>query len=72
MDRIMMTSDEFSMTVPAGNYFLMGDNRAASLDSRSFGPVSERYFTGRVWLRAWPLDRWTTFKYADGSTSLPR
>lgn len=66
----VVTSGEFSVTVPAGNYFLLGDNREASLDSRSFGAVAERYIVGRVWLRAWPLDRWTAFKYSDGSTVL--
>jgi len=65
---ITTTSSDFSVTVPAGSYFLMGDNRNASLDSRIFGPVSERYLIGRVWLRAWPLDRWTTFEYSDGFT----
>ena len=62
------TDGDFDVTVPSGSYFLMGDNRNASLDSRIFGPVPERYLIGRVWLRAWPLDRLTSFKYSDGST----
>src|SRR3989338_386795 len=63
----IVTNGELSVTVPAGYYFLMGDNRNASLDSRNFGPVAERYIVGRVWLRAWPFDRWMTFGYSDGS-----
>ncbi|MDP3985164.1 MAG: signal peptidase I [bacterium] len=41
----------------AEEYFLMGDNRPASLDSRVFGPVHLEYLVGRAWIRGWPLDR---------------
>ncbi len=36
-------------------YFLMGDNRDASLDSRVIGPIPLANITGRVWLRGLPL-----------------
>jgi signal peptidase I len=39
------------------SYFLMGDNRPNSLDSRSFGPVQEDRIIGRVVLRYWPIDQ---------------
>ncbi|OGY79281.1 MAG: signal peptidase I [Candidatus Kerfeldbacteria bacterium RIFCSPHIGHO2_02_FULL_42_14] len=51
-DRIHVLKDE--------DYFLLGDNRPASLDSRSIGPVPRKKIIGRVWLRAWPLRRATT------------
>lgn len=38
-------------------YFLMGDNRDASLDSRAIGPIPFGNITGRVWIRGLPLDR---------------
>ncbi|MFL5806235.1 MAG: signal peptidase I [Roseiflexaceae bacterium] len=38
-------------------YFLMGDNRPSSLDSRSFGSVSGDRMIGRVVMRYWPLDK---------------
>ncbi len=38
-------------------FFLMGDNRNASMDSRSFGPVSRDFLIGRVWFRGWPPEK---------------
>jgi signal peptidase I len=41
----------------ADSYFVMGDNRPSSLDSRSFGPVLGDRIVGRVVVRYWPLDK---------------
>ena len=38
-------------------YFVMGDNRPSSQDSRVFGPVDETLILGRAWLRYFPLER---------------
>jgi signal peptidase I len=43
-----------NVTIPADNYFVLGDNRAASADSRSFGAVPRKQFVGKVVLRIWP------------------
>ena len=43
--------------VPAGTYFVMGDNRTMSQDSRVFGPIKESTIVGRVFLRIWPVTR---------------
>jgi signal peptidase I len=38
-------------------YFVMGDNRGYSLDSRSFGPIKSSDIVGRVWVRGFPFNR---------------
>lgn len=43
-------------------YYVLGDNRNASKDSRSFGPVNQDFITGKVLLRGWPFDRITVFE----------
>ena len=51
-DKVTLVDDE---------YYFMGDNRKNSLDSRVFGPVSDKFLIGRVWIRGWPLDRLDVF-----------
>jgi signal peptidase I len=46
--------------VPAGTYFVMGDNRGNSCDSRYWGPIAKSSIVGRVDLRIWPL---TAFRF---------
>lgn len=43
--------------VPSGTVFVLGDNRADSEDSRSFGPVPTSDLVGQVLIRVWPLSR---------------
>lgn len=42
-------------TIPPGDYFMMGDNRGDSSDSRVIGPVSGQLIVGRAFVRVWPL-----------------
>jgi signal peptidase I len=44
-------------TVPAGDVFVMGDNRTNSQDARANGPIKESSIVGRVFLRIWPPGR---------------
>ena len=43
-------------------YFLMGDNRSDSEDSRRYGPVGCHLIVGVVWLRYWPPSQWARFQ----------
>ncbi|MDE2141636.1 MAG: signal peptidase I [Elusimicrobia bacterium] len=43
--------------VPPHSYFMMGDNRDHSCDSRYWGPVEERYIKGNAWFLYWPPSR---------------
>jgi signal peptidase I len=41
--------------VPANDYFMMGDNRGDSCDSRYWGPISRALIVGKVDVRVWPI-----------------
>lgn len=53
----VMTSGSTSITLTADQYFVLGDNRSSSLDSRIFGPIERDAIVGRTWIRAWPMGR---------------
>ncbi len=46
-----------TITIPRGDYFMMGDNRPDSLDSRFWGPVPRAWIIGEAFFTYWPPDR---------------
>jgi len=46
-----------TITVPPGHYFMMGDNRGQSDDSRFWGPVPDGWIIGIAFFTYWPPDR---------------
>lgn len=53
----VVTSSEQIRTLKDDEYFVLGDNRQFSHDSRAWGPVSKSHIVGKVLLRAWPLGK---------------
>ena len=45
------------MKIPPDHYWVMGDNRGNSKDSRVFGTIAKDKIVGRVFIRIWPFTR---------------
>lgn len=53
----LATMGDKTSTVAENQYFVLGDNRGNSFDSRRFGPIDQNLIIGQVWLRGWPISR---------------
>ncbi|MFH0956217.1 MAG: signal peptidase I [Candidatus Falkowbacteria bacterium] len=53
--------NEEVIILSGSEYYVLGDNRNSSKDSRSFGPVDKKLITGKVLLRGWPFNRIDVF-----------
>lgn len=56
-----VTGGDVSVSLGPNEYFVLGDNRPHSSDSRRWGKLDGRLITGRAWLRAWPPERAMAF-----------
>jgi signal peptidase I len=56
-----VTFGDIDVTLASDEVYLLGDNRPASLDSRSFGPIKLNELVGRTAIRAWPITKAAVF-----------
>jgi signal peptidase I len=68
LDESYLPSDDqtlgnIKVILDENEYFVLGDNRMFSSDSRRWGSVPEDYIVGKAYLRAWPFDSITIFEY---------
>jgi signal peptidase I len=51
------TAGGMEVLLKDGEYFVLGDNRGSSSDSRKWGVLPRSLIIGKAWIRAWPFDR---------------
>lgn len=61
---VKTTTNKGTLRIELGpdDYYVLGDNRTQSLDSRTFGPVHFADIIGKTWLRGFPFDRLGVFE----------
>ncbi|OGZ35006.1 MAG: signal peptidase I [Candidatus Portnoybacteria bacterium RIFCSPHIGHO2_02_FULL_40_23] len=55
------TWGDIKVILASNEYFVLGDNRGASSDSRQWGVLPQKDIIGRVWIRAWPFEKAEVF-----------
>ncbi|MFA6391585.1 MAG: signal peptidase I [Patescibacteria group bacterium] len=65
LDDTVYTSGNIDIVLDADKYYVMGDNRGSSLDSRIIGPIGKEFIVGKAWVRAWPFNKLTHFNLPD-------
>ena len=53
------TAGNYKAKLDNNNYYVLGDNRLQSSDSRRWGTLDKKFITGRAWVRLWPFTKVT-------------
>ena len=62
LDPGQRTEGRLKIKLDEKEYFVLGDNRLQSSDSRRWGPLDESFIVGRVLIRAWPIEKTEYFE----------
>ena len=57
-----LLEDNKEFKISEDNYFVLGDNRNQSFDSREWGELSRKNIIGKTWLRYWPISKFSFVK----------
>lgn len=72
LDVARVSDQDFSVRVPAGRMWVMGDNRYNSADSRIHGTVPTSDVVGRAFVITWPITRWSVLgRYGEEWDQVP-
>lgn len=61
----VVTTGSISQKLASDEYYVLGDNRGASSDSRRWGVLPYHFIVGKAWVRAFPFDHFTVFNSFD-------